>query len=219
MTTDATDPKDLVRRGYNALSWHYRTDDATYGPWLATLHQRLPARARVLDLGCGCGIPVARSLANAGHAVTGVEFSHVQLQRARRLVPTARFLLADAMKVTFPTATFDAVVCLYVLFHLPLEEQPVLLGRIAGWLRPGGWLLATVAQRPWTGTEDGWLGGPAPMWWSHAGVATYRDWIRRAGLELAAEQLVPDDYGTGSHPLFWAWRPQGSDIATRPSDG
>jgi hypothetical protein len=46
------------------------TDDAAYGPWLATLHQRLPARAS-------------------------------------RLVPTARFVLADAMKVTFPAATFD----------------------------------------------------------------------------------------------------------------
>jgi 2-polyprenyl-3-methyl-5-hydroxy-6-metoxy-1,4-benzoquinol methylase len=99
-----------------------------------------------------------------------------------------------------------------VLFHLPLDEQPVLLGRIAGWLRPGGWLLATTAQRAWTGTEDGWLGGEAPMWWSHAGAATYRDWIHQAGLELAAEELVPDGYGGGSHPLFWARRPRTSDV-------
>lgn len=218
---DPTDPKDLVRRGYDALSWHYRADDAddgTYGPWLATLRERLPAGARVLDLGCGCGIPVARWLADASHAVTGVDFSPVQLERARRLVPTARFVLADATQVAFPTAAFDAVVCLYMLFHLPLHEQPVLLGRIAGWLRPGGWLLATAAQRTWTGIEDGWLGGPAPMWWSHAGVATYRDWIHRAGLELAGEELVPDRYGTGSHPLFWARRPQTSGVAARSSD-
>jgi hypothetical protein len=139
---DPKDPKDLVRRGYDALSWHYRRDDAddgAYGPWLAALRECLPAGAQVLDLGCGCGIPVARSLASAGYAVTGVDFSHVQLQRARRLVPTARLLHADATRVTFPTATFDAVICLYMLFHLPLAEQPVLLGRIAspGPDRPG----------------------------------------------------------------------------------
>jgi 2-polyprenyl-3-methyl-5-hydroxy-6-metoxy-1,4-benzoquinol methylase len=209
------DPKDLVRRGYDALSWHYRRDDAddgAYGPWLAALRERLPAGAQVLDLGCGCGIPVARSLANAGYAVTGVDFSNVQLQRARRLVPTARLLHADAAKVTFPAATFDAVICLYMLFHLPLAEQPLLLGRIAGWLRPGGWLLATTAKRAWTGIEDGWLSGPAPMWWSQAGAATYRDWIRHAGLELAAEELVPDGLGAGSHPLFWARRPRTGEV-------
>jgi hypothetical protein len=79
------------------------------------------------------------------------------------------------------------------------------LRHIARWLRPGGWLLITAAQWAWTGTEDGWLGGPAPMWWSHAGAATYRDWMQHAGLRLTAEELVPDD--DGHHLLFWARRP------------
>jgi ubiquinone/menaquinone biosynthesis C-methylase UbiE len=74
---------------------------------------------------------VARLLADAGYAVTGLDFSHVQLERARRLVPTARFVHADATQVVLPTAAFDAVICFHVLFHLPLHEQPVLLGRIA----------------------------------------------------------------------------------------
>jgi SAM-dependent methyltransferase len=82
------------------------------------------------------------------------DVSHLQIDRARRLVPTAQFLHADITQVTFPTGTFDAVVSLYVLIHLPLEDQPVLFGRIATWLRPEGWLLATVTHRePWTGTK------------------------------------------------------------------
>ena len=50
------DERDMVRRGYDALSYHYRADDAGHGqyaPWLADLHRRLPAAAAVLDLGCG----------------------------------------------------------------------------------------------------------------------------------------------------------------------
>src|SRR3954471_18441513 len=93
-TMDADDERDLVRRGYDALSYHYRRDDAhdgQYAPWLADLHTRLPTRAAVLDVGCGCGVPTARFLANAGHEVTGVDISDVQIQRARRLVPNATF--------------------------------------------------------------------------------------------------------------------------------
>src|SRR5262245_47287744 len=120
-----TDERDLVRRGYDALSYHYRSDDADdgqYAPWLADLHRRVPAAAAILDLGCGCVVPVARFLANAGHHVTGVDISEVQIERARRLVPAATFLRADATQIDPPPASFDAVVCLYALIHIPIAD-------------------------------------------------------------------------------------------------
>jgi ubiquinone/menaquinone biosynthesis C-methylase UbiE len=116
----SADESDLVRRGYDALSYHYRSDDAEegrYAPWLAALRARVPDRGSVLDLGCGCGVPVGRSLAAAGYQVTGVDISDVQIERARRLVPAGTFIRADASTVTFPAASFDAVVCLYALVH------------------------------------------------------------------------------------------------------
>ena len=69
------------------------------------------------------------------------------------------------------------MVCLYAIIHLPLEAQAPLIGNIAGWLRPGGRLLLTAGDTAWTGAEDGWLGGDAEMWWSHADRATYRGWL------------------------------------------
>ncbi|MGE5132991.1 MAG: class I SAM-dependent methyltransferase [Gemmatimonadota bacterium] len=199
---------ELVRRGYNALSYHYRADDAGddhYAPWLAELKARLPAGGALLDLGCGCGVPVARSLTASGYQVTGVDISEVQIERARRLAPAATFVHADATRAHFPPGSFDAIVCLYALIHMPLDAQPRLLRRAASWLRPAGWLLVTVGHRAWTGTEDNWLGGPAPMWWSHADAATYRSWIEEAHLEITAEAFVPE--GDGGHTLFWARRP------------
>ncbi|MBO0867087.1 MAG: class I SAM-dependent methyltransferase [Micromonosporaceae bacterium] len=201
------DERDVVRRGYDALSYHYRSDradDGQYAPWLAGLHRLVPVAASILDLGCGCGIPVARFLAKAGHHVTGVDISEVQIGRARRLVPAATFIRADATAIELPPASFDAVVCLYALIHMPLVEQPRLITRIAAWLRPGGWLLTTVGTSAWTGTEENWLGGPATMWWSQADAATYRSWLRGAGLTITAEHFVPE--GTGGHTLFWARR-------------
>ncbi|MBL1118990.1 class I SAM-dependent methyltransferase [Streptomyces sp. 110] len=205
---DIDDPKDVVRRGYDALSRHYEQSYATetkYRPWLDTLQQRIPPAATVLDLGCGCGIPVARALSAAGHRVTGVDISGEQIRRARELVPEAEFRQADATDVGFPGAYLDAVVSLYALIHLPLDEQPPLLARIATWLRPGGWFLATTGHSAWTGTDDNWLGGGATMWWSHADAATYRDWLTRAGLTVEGEEFVPE--GDGGHALFWARRP------------
>ncbi len=177
--TDVVHLVDLVRKGYNALSYRYRSDDADdgrYAPWLAALHNRLPARAAVLDLGCGCGVPVARSLVAAGHQVTGVDVSEVQI--------------------------------VYAMIHMPLAAQPALIGRIARWLRPRGWLLMTVGQSAWTGSEQGWLGGNAVMWWSQSDAGSYARWVDQAGLEIVEQSFVPED--DGGHALFWARRPGGS---------
>ena len=211
----ADEQSELVRRGYDALSYRYRSDDAgpgRYAPWLADLQQRVPVAGSILDLGCGCGVPVARSLAEAGFLVTGVDISEVQIERARRLVPDATFIRADATTVSFPPASFDAVVCLYAIIHMPLEAQPGLLRQAATWLRPGGWLLAVTGHGALTGVDESWLGGSASMAWSQADAATYRSWIEQAGLQVTAQEFVPE--GDGGHALFWA-RAAGS----RPGGG
>ena len=81
------DPTELVRHGYDSVSYRYRGDHdnpAGYAPWLTNLQRRLPTNASVLDLGCGCGIPVAKALTDNGHHVTGVGLSEVQINRARQ---------------------------------------------------------------------------------------------------------------------------------------
>jgi SAM-dependent methyltransferase len=201
------DPKDIVRRGYDAVSARY---DEAYGgagkyrDLLAELTSRLPAGAAVLDLGCGSGLPAASVLTAAGHQVTGVDFSEVQIARARQHVPAAKFLCADITAVGFAPSSFDAVLSFFALIHVPLDEQPALLARAAAWLRPGGLLVATTGHEAWTGTEENWLDGGVPMWWSHASAAAYRGWIGAAGLTVEREDFLPE--GDGGHALFWAAR-------------
>jgi 2-polyprenyl-3-methyl-5-hydroxy-6-metoxy-1,4-benzoquinol methylase len=202
------DPIDFVRRGYDALSWRYRDDDdspTNHVAWARELGEQLQPGARVLDLGCGNGVPLSRDLSLTGFHVTGIDASAVQIERASRLVPAAEFLQADMTTVEFDECAFDAVVCLYAIIHLPLADQPLLLQRIARWLRPGGWLLATTGHDAWTGTESGWLGGEADMWWSQADAATYRTWIADAGLTIVDQRFVPE--GASGHELFLARRP------------
>jgi hypothetical protein len=52
-------------------------------------------------------------------------------ERARTLVPGARFIQSDMADVSFADGTFDAIISLYALIHLPVDEQPGVLSREA----------------------------------------------------------------------------------------
>ena len=84
------DPKEIVRQGYDKISYNYRSDDGRYMPsdyagWLTELIPLLPPGAPLLELGCGCGVPVAQILA-PDFDYTGVDISPVQVERAKELV-------------------------------------------------------------------------------------------------------------------------------------
>ena len=206
------DPKAIVRRGYDAVSYAYRGDEedehcAIYHAWLDELLPSIPRGAAVLDLGCGNGVPVSRRLAR-DYALTGVDLSEVQIERARRNVqagpglPAPVLLAADMTALRFPAGSFAAVVAFYSIIHVPLEEQPALLKKIHGWLRPGGLFMATLGHRPWTGTEDNWLEAGAPMYWSHTGAETYLRWLEETGFTPRWTRFIPE--GTGGHTLVLA---------------
>ena len=159
----------------------------------------LPAGVQVLDLGCGAGIPATRELTGHGLQVLGVDFSAVQLRRARRLVPSASLVQADMTELRLRSASLDAVVSFYALIHVPLADQQVLFPRVRSWLRPAGYFLATVGAGRWTGTEH-YLG--AAMFWDHADTATYLRWLEAAGLAPIWHRFVPE--GDSGHTLILA---------------
>jgi SAM-dependent methyltransferase len=206
--TDDLDPKELVRQSYNRISRAYRGDavsrDWGYFRWLAKLTPLLQPGDPVLDLGCGCGIPVAQELAR-DFRVTGVDLSEVQITRARALVPAATFLCHDMMAVDFPARIFAAIVSFFALIHLPLPEHRPLFERCFTWVRPGGYLMITVGHRAWTGTHAAWYG--APMYWSHTDEATYLAWLRDMGFVVQWRQFIPE--GDDGHVLLLAQRPGG----------
>jgi len=92
--------RDLVRRGYDAISRAYRDDEGRANPesdegtdryegWVDDLAKLIRPRARVLDLGCGAGVPATKLLTERNFDVLGVDISAVQIARARQLVPKA----------------------------------------------------------------------------------------------------------------------------------
>lgn len=200
-------PKRLVRDGYDKASHAYRADSGSgcghdYEAWLEQLCADLGPRSHVLDLGCGCGLLVAQ-LRAARAEVTGVDISPVQIERARSLVPQARFLCEDMAAVAFPPASFDAVIAFFAVFHLPLEEQPAFFRRIAAWLKPGGRFLGTVGASAAAGMVRDWLGVQgANMYWSQTDARTYRRWLEECGFTVLRDEFVPEK--NVGHQLFYA---------------
>lgn len=192
--------KAIVRYGYDEISRAYRGDFdvvADYERWIDLL--ALPAGSRVLDIGCGCGVPADRLLVDRGCEVLGVDVSDEQIRRARELVPEARFERADISDWDPAGARFDAIVSFYALIHVPRADLRALIPQLGQWLRPGGQLLATVGAVDWTGVED-YLG--SPMFWDTTDPETTIAWLESAGLEIVEHRFVPE--GDSGHELVHA---------------
>jgi len=117
---------------------------------------RLPAGARVLELGCGTGA-VVRSLAERREVAEafGVDPSPVFIARARELAgDRLGFEVADGRDLPFEDDTFDAVVCHTSLCHIPRPEEALAEaarvtagdGRLA--VFDGDYVTTTVATSP-----------------------------------------------------------------------
>jgi SAM-dependent methyltransferase len=94
--------------------------------------------ARVLDLGCGTGVPTARELVAAGCQVTGVDISPDMLHSARRNVPEADFRLLDMVDLDPAPDQYEAVVAFFSLLNLPREQIREVLRLAHGIIAPGG---------------------------------------------------------------------------------
>ena len=200
------DPRRIVELGYDRIGGRYAELASGAGTrerakYTEILLDMLPAGSDVLDLGCGAAIPTTRRLGER-FRVTGVDISGRQIARARRNVPTAKFIHADMTALDFPPASFDGVAAFYSIVHVPRGEQLGLLQDIAIWMRPGATLVATMgASSTDVGFEEIWLG--APMYWSHYDSKTNRRLVEDAGLRIVSAKEETSRLHGDSETFLW----------------
>jgi 2-polyprenyl-3-methyl-5-hydroxy-6-metoxy-1,4-benzoquinol methylase len=130
--------------------------------WLDQLERR---DLKILEVGCGAGW-LCSSLLPYGE-VTGTDLSHEVLRRAAARTPQATFIPGDFMSLDFGCSSFDVLVCLEVLSHV--ADQKAFIQKMAGLLRPGGYLMLATQNRPQLERND----IPPPM------PGQIRQWVDR----------------------------------------
>jgi ubiquinone/menaquinone biosynthesis C-methylase UbiE len=162
--------------------------------------------ARVLDAGCGAGVPVADRLMRAGADVTGLDVSIGQLHLFRRHVDRAHAVCGDIEALPFPSARFDAVVSYYAIIHIPRSDHSRVFGEIARVLHVGGVALLCLgaSDNPADHDPSSWLG--APMFWSHFDAATNLELLAAARFDVMWEREIADPMSHGSHQFVLARR-------------
>jgi SAM-dependent methyltransferase len=105
---------------------------------------RLPARAEILDAGCGSG---RNMIEFARHgAVTGIELSATSVEIARRR-GAGEVVEGSVLEMPFEAGRFDLAASLDVIEHL--EDDLAALRELRRVVKPGGTLLVTVPAYQW----------------------------------------------------------------------
>jgi len=197
------DFKKTVKDGYNAIAYRYlaeRTRDSEDVRLLDDFIERLPANAKVLDAGCGAGVPISKMLSEQ-FDVTGVDFSEAQIELAKKNVPKATFICQDMTELDIAENAFDGICSYYAIIHIPREEHQPLLTNFYRMLKPGGFaLLCLGAQHLVDDIDENYLG--TRMYWSHYDVGTYLKMLKDCGFSVIWSKRVVDETCEGSGHLF-----------------
>ena len=142
---------------------HQRFSTNSYGwfKWVFDKLAKLPADAKILELGCGPAV-LWKSISEripAGWDITLSDLSSGMLDAAwRNLVVTGRtfkFKEIDAQSIPYEDETFDAVIANHMLYHVP--DRPKAIADIKRVLKFGGRLIATTVGENHMSEITKWL--------------------------------------------------------------
>src|SRR5688572_15973149 len=119
---------------YIAEQWHSNVSgksnvDRVLG-YVDLVLEGLQSGARVLDLGCGTGIPIARHIVQKGFRVVGIDESQKMLEIANKEVPGAEFIRADMVQVQLPVG-FAAAIAWDSVFHVERQHHKGIFNKLA----------------------------------------------------------------------------------------
>jgi ubiquinone/menaquinone biosynthesis C-methylase UbiE len=184
-----TRKRNLVKEGYDKIAEEYQANRHVFDhkKELKEFASLLPENARVIDVGCGAGVPVAKFLVESGFTVVGIDFSAKMLELARKNVPQAKFIKKDITRLDFVDDSFDGLTAFYSIIHVPREKHSLLFRNFNRILKPNGIMLATMGPDEWEAI-DTYYG--IKMFWSQYSPEKSLQLVRDAGFGVISDRIL-----------------------------
>jgi 2-polyprenyl-6-hydroxyphenyl methylase / 3-demethylubiquinone-9 3-methyltransferase len=164
----------------------------------------------VLDIGCGGGL-VAEPLTRLGARVTGIDPASENIAAAKAHADGAgldiRYRAETAEAVAESGATFDAVLLLEVVEHVP--DVPAFLKAVAPLVKPGGVMILSTLNRTFKAYALAIVGAELVLRWLQPGTHQWERFVTPDELAAALKGAglgVSDMTGMVYHPLGDDWR-------------
>lgn len=180
----------MVKEGYNEIAEIYEKYADKTALELAIFKQFIDligSKKRVLELGCGAACTTGRYFLSNQYQFTGIDLSEKQLALAKKFLPEheKNFHLAEMVSYTAAQVdnSFDAVLALFSVFHLPKDKHLELFKHIKRILTKGSPVLFTAADSENEGTGDNWLGSTKTMFWANYPYSWYEKKLVELGFK------------------------------------
>lgn len=174
-------------------------------PYLDLAISYLKSGAKILDLGCGMGDPIAKYFVDRGYQLTGIDGSAKMIALAKKRVPQASFLVGDMRKCDLKEK-FDCIIAWHSFFHLPPDDQRAMFTIFQKHINPGGILMFTSG--PDAGEVWGDNGGQN-LYHASLSTAEYREILAKHQFEVIKHVIEDKDCGDAT---IWVARYNGDKV-------
>ena len=199
-----------VEESYDKMGemYHNNRNNEKFISQLEKLQKLLPDGAHILDAGSGVGRPTSEFFSKRGFKVTGVDISERMVELARKNVPDATFYQKNVATLEFPNDSFDSIVCIYTLWHIPRAEHQSIIQNFHRMLKRDGILVVNTGVHESEGMSS-FFG--QPMLWSTNHPIRTLSFVEGAGFEVLFEGKL----ALGGEVQYWIFAKKKSD-PTKP---
>ena len=175
---------EINRKAWNKIILEGRKIHASESPkedFLLNLFiKSLPAKGKVLDLGCGNGIPIGKMLSDSGLKVVGVDVSDEMVKAYKNNVYGAKVFRMPITDINF-NDEFNGIVSSYSLLCLPPKDFSVASEKIVKALKKNGSFLLFLNEGD---VKDGGIEKVQghPMYTSGISESDVRDYFEGKGM-------------------------------------
>jgi cyclopropane fatty-acyl-phospholipid synthase-like methyltransferase len=183
------------------VEWHERA-------WLDRFSALLPLDGTILDIGCGCGEPIAQYLIDRNLSVEGVDASATMISICHARFPKQRWHVADMRNLAL-SRTFHGILAWDSFFHLSHEDQRRMFPIFKLHAARGAALMFTsgISHGEAIGSYQG-----EPLYHASLAPEEYRALLDANGFRVEAH--VTEDPDCGGHTIWLAQADGPSRLST-----